>query len=49
MKGVIIEVDMYSQIRTRYSNGEYIRSIVKSIEISRQTVKSIVKVLLTRK
>ena len=36
---MIIEVDMYSQIRTRYSNGESIRSIAKSIGISRQTVK----------
>lgn len=39
MKGVIIEVDTYSQIRTRFSNGESIRSIAKSLGISRQTVK----------
>lgn len=39
MKGVIIEVDVYSAIRTRYSNGESIRSIAKSLSISRQTVK----------
>ena len=36
---MIIEVDMYSQIRTRYSNGESIRSIAKSMGIARQTVK----------
>jgi transposase len=39
MKGVIIEVDIYSSIRIRYSDGESIRSIAKSLEISRQTVK----------
>ncbi|MDD2494670.1 MAG: helix-turn-helix domain-containing protein [Tissierellia bacterium] len=39
MKGVIIEVDIYSAIRTRYSDGESIRSIAKSLGISRQTVK----------
>jgi transposase len=39
MKGVIIEVDMYSAIRTRFSDGESIRSIAKSLGISRQTVK----------
>lgn len=39
MKGVIIEVDIYSAIRTRYSQGESIRSIAKSLGISRQTVK----------
>lgn len=36
---MIIEVDMYSQIRTRYSNGESIRAIAKSMGIARQTVK----------
>ena len=36
---MIIEVDIYSQIRTRYSNGESIRSIAKSMRIARQTVK----------
>src|SRR5208337_1406940 len=39
MKGVIIEVDIYSAIRTRYSDGESIRSIAKDLGISRQTVK----------
>src|SRR5665648_837249 len=39
MKGVIIEVDMYSAIRTRYIDGESIRSIAKSLNISRPTVK----------
>lgn len=36
---MIIEVDIYSAIRTRYSDGESIRSIAKSLGISRQTVK----------
>ena len=36
---MIIEVDIYSAIRTRYSNGESIRSIAKGLGISRQTVK----------
>jgi len=36
---VIIEVDIYSAIRTRYSDGESIRSIAKGLGISRQTVK----------
>lgn len=36
---MIIEVDVYSQIRTRYNNGESIRSISRSLGISRQTVK----------
>jgi len=36
---VIIEMDMYSEIRARYSNGEPIRSIARGLEISRQTVK----------
>lgn len=39
MKGVIIEMDIYSAIRTRYSENESIRSIAKSLGISRQTVK----------
>lgn len=36
---MIIEVDIYSAIRVRYSDGESIRSIAKSLGISRQTVK----------
>lgn len=36
---MIIEVDMYSRIRTRFSNGESIRSIAKSMGLARQTVK----------
>lgn len=36
---MIIEVDVYSQIRTRYNNGESIRSISRSLGVSRQTVK----------
>lgn len=39
MKGVIIEVDIYSAIRTKYSEGKSIRSIAKNLGISRQTVK----------
>lgn len=39
MKGVIIGMDIYSAIRTRYIDGESIRSIAKSLNISRQTVK----------
>ena len=39
LKGVIIEVDIYSAIRTRYSDGESMRSIAKDLGISRQTVK----------
>lgn len=39
MKGVIIGVDLYSAIRTRYTDGESIRSIARSLGISRQTVK----------
>lgn len=39
MKGVIIEMDMYSAIRLRYTEGESIRSISQSLGISRQTVK----------
>lgn len=36
---MIIEVDLYSQIRTRYENGDSQRAIAKSLGISRQTVK----------
>lgn len=36
---MVIEVDIYSAIRTRYADGESIRSISKSLSISRQTVK----------
>ncbi|WP_148137115.1 IS21 family transposase [Candidatus Formimonas warabiya] len=36
---MIIGVDIYSAIRIRYSDGESIRSISKSLGISRQTVK----------
>ncbi|MDW7660579.1 MAG: helix-turn-helix domain-containing protein [Bacillota bacterium] len=36
---MIIELDMYSAIRLRYSEGESIRSIAQSLGISRQTVK----------
>jgi len=36
---VIIEVDIYSAIRLRYSEGESIRSISQSLGISRPTVK----------
>ena len=36
---MIIEVDLYHQIRTRYIDGESIRSIARSLGISRQTVK----------
>jgi len=39
VKGVIIEMDIYSEIRNRYSNGESVRSISRNLEISRQTVK----------
>ena len=36
---MIIEMDLYSEIRTRFSSGESIRSIASRLEISRQTVK----------
>lgn len=36
---LIIEMDMYSEIRTLYSNGESIRSIAARLGIARQTVK----------
>jgi len=39
MKGVIIEVDLYSKIRTLYTEGESMRSIATRLGISRQTVK----------
>ena len=39
MKGVIIEVDLYSKIRTLYTEGESMRSIAARLGISRQTVK----------
>ena len=39
MKGVIIEVDTYSKIRTLYTEGESIRSIARRLGVSRQTVK----------
>lgn len=40
---MIIEVDMYSQIRKRFSSGESIRSIASSMGIARQTVKKYCK------
>ena len=36
---MIIEVDIYSQIRTLHTEGESQRSIAKRLGISRQTVK----------
>ena len=36
---MIIEVDIYSAIRLRYTGGESIRSISQSLGVSRQTVK----------
>ena len=36
---MIIGMDMYSEIRTRYANGESIRSIAGRLGIARQTVK----------
>ena len=36
---MIIEMDIYSAIRTRYLDGESIRSIAKGLKISRPTVK----------
>lgn len=35
---MIIEMDMYAEIRKRYNNGESIRSIARAIGVSRQTV-----------
>ena len=39
MKGVVIEVDIYSKIRLLYTQGISIRSIATRLGISRQTVK----------
>ena len=36
---MIVEMDLYYQIRSRYNDGDSIRSIAKSLGISRQTVK----------
>ena len=36
---MIIEVDLYSKIRTLYTEGESMRSIATRLGISRQTVK----------
>ena len=36
---MIVEVDLYSKIRTLYTEGESIRSIAKRLGVSRQTVK----------
>ncbi len=36
---MIVEMDMYEAIRTRYNNHESIRSIARNLGISRQTVK----------
>lgn len=35
---MIIELDMYSEIRSRCSNGEFVRGIANGLKISRQTV-----------
>ncbi|WP_352168875.1 helix-turn-helix domain-containing protein [Proteiniborus sp. MB09-C3] len=40
MKGVVIEVDMYKDIRQSYINGESQRDIAKRLGIARQTVYS---------
>ena len=39
MKGVIVEVDLYYQIRSLHNKGESIRSIARRLGISRPTVK----------
>jgi transposase len=39
VKGVIIEMDIYAEIRSRHLNGESQRSIASSLGISRQSVK----------
>lgn len=39
MKGVVIEVDMYKDIRQSFINGESQRDIAKRLGIARQTVK----------
>lgn len=36
---MIVEMDLYYQIRSRFNNGESIRSISRALGISRQTVK----------
>ncbi|WP_197025158.1 helix-turn-helix domain-containing protein, partial [Butyrivibrio proteoclasticus] len=36
---MIVEMDLYYQIRSRYNDGESIRSIARTLGISRQTVK----------
>ena len=36
---MIVEMDLYYQIRSRYNDGESIRSIARKLGISRQTVK----------
>ena len=36
---MIVEMDLYYEIRTRYNAGQSIRSIAKSLGIARQTVK----------
>ena len=43
MKGVIIEVVIYSPLRLQCTEGESIRSISQSLGISRQTVKNTVR------
>lgn len=44
---MIVEMDLYYEIRTRYNAGQSIRSIAKSLGIARQTVKSIAKAVPT--
>lgn len=39
MKGVIIDMDLYAEIRRRHLRGESTRSISRTLGISRQTVK----------
>jgi len=39
MKDVIVEVDLYYQIRSLYNEGESIRSIARRLGVSRPTVK----------
>jgi hypothetical protein len=46
---VIIEVDIYSAIRTRYSDGESIRSIAKSLGISSKLLRNTAKARPIRK
>ena len=36
---MIIEMDIYSAIRKRYTDGESMRSIARGLGVSRQTVK----------